>query len=394
MAEEHGPSRTRFGTATKLSLRSNALHVATACAPKYRDRIIVHSFPDFGDDAAALVTELRRRGHVPSVLLDTPDSRPAQVPVFRACRVVYKNSVQGWWHYLTASVIFTTHGPYRRHTPSRRQTVVNLWHGELGKLVGAWLGEDPAVRSTWATSMSNVGKAFMCGEFGIHPNQVLVTGAPRNDRMLTADRSTSRKTLAGDGVGEVIVWMPTYRGRGPSKRHGKIDGAQYPGLVPLSEPDVEELDRWLFDRNALLLVKPHPSASQSTSPPYRNIRLIDQDSLTAHGLSTSNLLASADVLVTDASSVWVDFLLFDRPIVFMFPDIDAYEVNRGLYLQPYAAWVPGPIIRSGADLIATLNGCLSSEDDGYRDARRLSALRFHRHTDAQSTARLLDELGL
>ena len=46
----------------------------------------------------------------------------------------------------------------------------------------------------------------------------------------------------------------------------------------------------------------------------------------------SSILRSTDILVTDYSSVWVDYLLLDRPIVGFCYDLDSYLNERGSFM--------------------------------------------------------------
>jgi hypothetical protein len=55
------------------------------------------------------------------------------------------------------------------------------------------------------------------------------------------------------------------------------------------------------------------------------------DVLVPNDVNTNELLAAVDVLVTDYSSIFFDFLAEDRPIVFYVPDRAQYEDGRGLY---------------------------------------------------------------
>ncbi len=389
------PSWLRIPRATSEALRALALGLLNACIPKSPTKIVLHCFPDLGDEALVLLEDLRRRGYQPLILLEQAASLSWQGASLPAGSVaVSKNSVRGRFHYLTAGFVFTTHGIYRPHRPARRQVVVNLWHGELGKPVARFLEETPPVNATYAASLSNVGRAFTCAEFNLPPRQVLVTGAPRNDRMLRTDRRASRRTLVGvDHKSRIAVWLPTYRDRGPDKRQGNVDGSAYSGLLPLSEGAVADLDDWLCDNDSLLLVKPHPSALKPQAGRYRRIRLMDQAGLAERGLTTGELLGAADCLITDASSVWVDFLLTGKPMMFVFPDLERYRASRGLYLEPYEAWVPGPVIREEAALLPELGKWARGEDD-YIEARRSATARLHRYADDQSTARLLDAVGL
>ena len=65
----------------------------------------------------------------------------------------------------------------------------------------------------------------------------------------------------------------------------------------------------------------------------------------------ADLLLAADVLVTDYSSVMIDFCLTGKPILFLVPDLDAVRSGaRGLYLD-YDLVLPGPICMNTTDLI-------------------------------------------
>lgn len=360
--------------------------------PKQAGKIVLHSLPDLEDGALAVLTGLRSRGRDALILTESRATARLRTVEGMAIRAVPKNTLRGRFHFLTAELVITTHGAvFRRHRSSGRQVTVNIWHGEsLTKPVGRW-ADDVAVHSTWTTALSNVGKAFRCAEFDLAPQQVLVTGAPRNDRLLRADRDSVRqKVLGADVERRLYIWLPTYRAHA---RNVRTDGVAFEGAVPLGTADAEGLDRWLIANDALLLAKPHPLAARSAVGRFERICTIDEDWLAARGLTLYTLLMGVDALVTDVSSVWVDFLLADRPVLFVFPDIDEYRQNRGLQLEPYEAWVPGPLLRTGAQLVEQLEQ-LQAGTDLFVARRQEAKQRLHRYTDAGSTSRLLDALGL
>jgi CDP-glycerol glycerophosphotransferase len=384
--------RQRQQRSTTDALITRTLELLNALVPKDPDRIVVHSQPDFEDGALAVLTELHERGHRPTVLCeDRAAAKRAPQVVGWPIEAVGKNSPRGRRRYLTAGVVITTHGAYRSQRPPRSQLMVNLWHGEpLTKPVGRWDRSGP-VPSTWATALSNVGKAFRCAEFDLDPAQVLVVGAPRNDRMLTADPAASRARVPeAAGIRRLILWLPTYRSRTWS---GRIDGKAYSGTLPLSDDEMAELDAWLVANDSLVLAKPHPLSRPPEVGRYQRIVNIGPEWLVEHELSLYTLLATADCLVTDVSSVWIDYLLLDRPMIFAFPDLDAYRRTRGLHLEPYDEWIPGPLVADGAGLLAELDRLVAGEDRYVRD-RRQALVRLHAHHDAGSTRRLLDAIGL
>jgi CDP-glycerol glycerophosphotransferase (TagB/SpsB family) len=175
-------------------------------------------------------------------------------------------------------------------------------------------------------------------------------------------------------------------------RNGRIDGAAQDNIVPLSTPDLDYLDEWLGRSNVTLLVKPHPGALRQEAE-LHNIQVISDDWLAAHNLTNYEMLAGIDALVTDASSVWVDFLLLQRPIIYAFPDLNEYQESRGLNLEPYQAWIPGPLVSDAESLIKYLSKVADDEDE-FAPERAIALERFHKYVDAGSTTRLLDALAM
>ena len=51
-------------------------------------------------------------------------------------------------------------------------------------------------------------------------------------------------------------------------------------------------------------------------------------------LSLYELLGATDLLISDISSVVIDYLLLDRPIIHAFSDLGEYESSRGFTVEP------------------------------------------------------------
>ena len=72
------------------------------------------------------------------------------------------------------------------------------------------------------------------------------------------------------------------------------------------------------------------------------------------GFEMEDLLAAADVLVTDYSSVMFDYAVLERPMVFFVQDLERYrDTLRGFYFD-FEATAPGPLVRTTAQLVAVL----------------------------------------
>lgn len=68
-----------------------------------------------------------------------------------------------------------------------------------------------------------------------------------------------------------------------------------------------------------------------------------------------NILNAVDILITDYSSIYFDFLLLDRPIIFTPIDYEEYKHNRGFLLEPFDFWAPGDKCFCYEDLKLTID---------------------------------------
>ena len=362
--------------------------------PKRRTKIVVHSVPDFEDGALAVLEELLARDHRPLVLLEQPLAPDAYDWGLAARGVAFaeKNSTRGRLHYLSAETVFTTHGPFRTHSPAANQRIVYLGHGEpLGKSAGYWTTDD-RMGAAVAVAGSSIGRAFRCVQQGLRPQQVLLVGAPRNDRLLQTDRDQVRRAVADWLPAEtstVFLWLPTFR----RNFAGQLDGVEQGTALPLDLDGLQRIDRWLAAQRAAILVKPHPLSRPYPAGTLDRIRTIDEATLRNARLTLSSLLAASDCLITDASSVWVDFLLVGRPLICCFPDLDEYRNTRGLNLEPYEEWFPGPLAADADGLLEEM-APVAGGTDPYAARREWLTRALHVHRDGNASTRLLDALGL
>src|SRR5690606_8451845 len=90
------------------------------------------------------------------------------------------------------------------------------------------------------------------------------------------------------------------------------------------------------------------------------------------------LLGAFDAVITDYSSIALDFSLLGRPIVWFAPDLDRYTASRGLY-EPLEVTAAGRVQKSWDDAVERLAAVLPdslSRRVAEADARALAA-RFH-----------------
>jgi len=257
-------------------------------------------------------------------------------------------------------------------------------HGMPVKRIGWMNNEGPLVAVTkYAVATSPLWARVVHDT--IRPRaRTLVTGIPRNDRLLRG-RKGSRALLGvpAEGSGRLIVWLPTFRGQWEEATHTLGVGAD----------SLRRIDDVLERENAFVVVKPHPMASHDDLPELRRFRLITDAWLEVQGFGLYELLGEADSLITDVSSVYVDYLLLDRPVVHHFPDILEYERSRGFSVSPIADYLAGPLTTDSEELLAALSDIAQGKDTHALQRARVRAL-FHSHVDAFATARVLHAVGL
>lgn len=361
------------------------LWLIDAVVPKRHGRVVLHSFPDWEDTALALLSELRTRRCEVIVLVRDSSARAVQPEFMDGVRVLSMSSLSGQWCYFSAQIVLTTHALRRSHRIPRRQTYLNLWHGEGLKPTGPWDGERP-FQASYYTTTSSIGRAMRVAQTGLPPRRILILGSPRNDRLMGADQSDMKRRAIGANTQRLLLWLPTFR-----ETIRRIDGVHTLGPLGLAVDDLHVLDKWLAHQKIILLVKTHPSASPEQLPPAEHIRYINEAWLADRHLTLYQLLAATDVLITDVSSVWLDYLLIDRPIVLAFPDLEEYQARRAFVLDPFEDWVPGPTARTVDELIVALDDALSGEDS-YAPVRAAFRRRLHRYRDAGSSRRIIDYL--
>lgn len=119
---------------------------------------------------------------------------------------------------------------------------------------------------------------------------------------------------------KVISYLPTHRSCGEVS-------------IPVTEiMDLKTIDDICEKNNAIFLIKKHfyHRNEKEDIAHYRNIY-----DITGEDIETQTLLVQSDVLITDYSACYIDYLLLDRPIIFFAYDLEDYlEKERDLYF-PY-----------------------------------------------------------
>lgn len=248
------------------------------------------------------------------------------------------------------------------------QVYLNTWHGTPLKQLGR---ADIANSS----SIGNVQKNFLAADYLLFPNEytrdimmkdymiekvfggkTIICDYPRNDALFDEKKRVNLRKQYGLEGKKVFAYMPTWRGTG---RTADVDRQIKDAEdtircieAGLGEDEVlyvnfhfligDRLDYSKFDR-----VKPFPKQYE-----------------------TYDFLCACDILISDYSSVMIDFAQTGRSVIMYMYDFDEYVRQKGFYFDICSL----PFIKAftAEELKRAISNSVSAKDDGYSLEEKLS----------------------
>ena len=367
-----------------LSFLVNVCYFINRIVPKDNERLFFYSFPDYSDNARAIYEELREENKMYKVTWAVHDVKKYKT-VIDGATVVRHKSIKSLIMYCRSKYIFRTHSLWGNKYVIGKQIMYVAWHGMPLKDM---MGEKPTqTKCTFLNMTSHFFDNQMYGAVAIPEGDNPAHGLARNDALL--HNTDILKYLKLDGFNKVYLWMPTFR---KSIQSYHIEGKKYEYGIPLVDTEtLKKIDVILQKHNNVLILKLHPLSQDI--PGYLGLKNIinlkDEEFNSKYVLY--DLVAQADVLLTDYSSVYIDFLLTNMPIWFVYDDIQEYRSSRGFAFEPAEEYMPGPHICSSEKLIEYF-------DDKYEDvylSKRIEVKRkFHDYGGANSSKRIIEFLRL
>jgi CDP-glycerol glycerophosphotransferase (TagB/SpsB family) len=340
-------------------------------------------YPHTIDNPRAVFEEIKDDPDILKVILSRADLRKTPPIVVEGRNVLFVEAESARAAYLLSRSDVVVLGyslavmsSYSRFL-TRKHKIIQLWHGiplkRIGKLFppeNFWEKETGKYAAT--VSSSERDQATMAKAFDPLPiDRVWLTGLPRNALFLKAEKKLPedyrmqlddlRKRLRNR---RMILYAPTWR-----------ETAE--GMYPFSDEEKRELDGLLTRHNSAFAIRAHA-----------NRRDEGHD---AHDVGSANILYVNDfpdvnlilrlteVLVTDYSSIYIDFLLTNKPILHFTYDLDSYVNERG-FLYDLKEAVASPCFTSFEQLLKRLERALETgglDPEHHQRARKL----FHSHQD-------------
>lgn len=279
------------------------------------------------------------------------------------------NSLIGIWKQIRAQAIFTT----VQLSEFNSFCITNVIHIDLGH---GHPVKDPGAKS-WNKHVFRVEKMYLkhnnfhavcssifSGEklLEIIPNMdkthIHISDMARNDVFVDKDLQLGKNTIVDkykNGL-KAIVYMPTHRSDGKSVMH--MDE-----LLPLNELQqlcqsngyVFIIKKHFYHRNEFEKLEKYPNIYDITS--------IDD-------IDPQVLLCQADILISDYSACYIDYLLLDRPILFYQYDYDIFQKNERTLYFPFSTLNIAPIAYDKKELVEKLQDIIMSPDKFSENRRK------------------------
>src|SRR5699024_3650366 len=262
------------------------------------------------------------------------------------------------------------------------QVYANIWHGTPLKMMGM------DIKQRAFANHKNIQRNFLFTDYLVSPNrytyekllkshdietlfngQVLDTGYPRVDLMYQADKDKLRQQLGVFTAKKVVLYAPTWRGELGNEKN---ESEKILEDVKNIQANIDE---------GVVLLKAH----------YYTEKFFEEQGLghflVPNTFDTNEVLSIVDVLITDYSSIFFEFLRTERPVIFYAYDEEEYQAKRGTYLQ--VSELPGPVCRAVDEVVEALNQADEVAVD-YQGVRRAFVERFCYHDDGDATRRFVE----
>jgi CDP-glycerol glycerophosphotransferase len=243
----------------------------------------------------------------------------------------------------------------------------------------------------YLVATSPVFRDISSSAFQIPNERIFIGGFPKNDLLfhevpgseVGADTGILNKfkELKSSEVGKTVLYAPTWRDTGGDSFFEKAE-------------DLRKLDDFLSKHNLFFFLKLHPLAQEKAfrgahSAEYKSIFFVRPDS------DADPLLPLIDILVTDYSGIYFEYLLLDRPVVFFAFDYEKYtSVDRELYFS-YEEVAPGPKAKTLEELMEKLKEVSVGKDDWQEQRKKVRdmAYTYQDGNSAKRVCEFLKQLG-
>lgn len=228
--------------------------------------------------------------------------------------------------------------------------------------------------------------------------KIKITGYPRLDYFYqdhTEIQNYINEKWNAAQYKKIIFWMPTFR-----KSCSELLSEDYiKNETGLPMFDTKEalltFSDFLKKNEILLILKVHHLQAELPvfQQQFPNIRMIKDEELQKNSIQLYQIIPMADGLITDYSSVAIDYLLLNRPIIFTLDDYDKYAESRGFYPENAIDYMPGYHVYNRNELENSIKEICQGIDKFSEQRKNILSI-CHTFQDGNSSQRVLDCCGI
>ena len=297
----------------------------------------------------------------------------------RGYNTYFKWSIKSIWYHFRALYHIVDQSPDDINSLfSVRSKRINLWHGfplkkigyytrdmkekkyqkinMLRKILSKGYWSDHFLLATSDFSADVLGEAF-----NITKDKVVISGYPRNNAVLNINSNnyvSKKEELLYREIEKfkkegytIIGYFPTFRDKKNTLLFGSNDSKELINFFDFCE-----------DNRIRVVSKFHFAGKDKTMidvNTHNALLNIDDES------DVYTFISKVDLLITDYSSIYFDFLLLNRPILFFPYDLDYYtNEDRGLIFN-YNEYTPGEKVFSLMELQSILSQNINKITEDY-----------------------------
>ena len=275
--------------------------------------------------------------------------------------------------------------------PSKQQCVIQLGHGATDfKTWGKWskIGNGDEVFFSYIAVSSELYVPIYAAEVDCAQSMVVPIGDALTDFLF----QYSRERSLFKEYEKLIVWYPTFR---KSDYLGYSDSTQEE-LVPMfDENNYQEINAYLKKYNIKLIVKTHPMQDNvgRAQRHFSHFDVYTHQEFLSDGLDTYKLLAEADGMIGDYSSISLHALFLDIPLAFVIPDIEEYGRIRGFVFERPEDYMCGHIIKRKEEFYKFIDDFANGIDNYQLERHKVRDVIF-KYQDGKTCERALKLSGI
>lgn len=330
------------------------------------------SFPDFSGNAKALYNYMKKKYKdcMNYTWIVTSDTFKEKLNSKGINAIVLGTS--DFKRYIRKTdVFFTTHCNLTGDKTDKA-IYIELWHGISSKKVGFMMKNISDADKIWYEHLSRTVDYFIVpsefwatifsARFDVNFNQVLPLGYPKLDFIKNKKAFRNLSKLLNRNLSDykkIIFYMPTFR-KGCGRDDGKENVNNILNLHPYNE---QQLISFLEKNEYLLCIKKHPSEELNFSDSIQsnNIVILENSKLQDLSFDVYDVLDAADLLITDYSSLGIEFLYLNKPCIYLNTDVISYNKSRGICYDNYDLWLTGGL-NTIDNLLNKVNQYLSDDN--------------------------------